>query len=250
MIRRLAAFVILSVLFSACGNAMQADEPMEIHVAQRMTGEVMEEIAEEVGGYELEEILYTETEPIFTKEPLPQHIIDLITGVTFHEDTPFGHDALTYLTITYADFDDESRVGHMIVAAEIGEEVLDIFRELYAIRFPIYQMRLIDYFDADDNLSLAANNSSAFNFRYIAGTTTISRHGFGMAIDINPIQNPYIRGETILPATGAAYLDRDNVRPGMIVKDCPVYTAFTSRGWIWGGDWTTPRDYHHFERRP
>ena len=256
MIRRLAFIVILSVVFSACGsmaeNALTPTEPREILIVREAPEEEPEteaEILEEGEGYEVDEALYIEFEPIFTAEPLPDHIIDLITGVTFHENTPFGFDALTYLTITHADFNDESRIGHMIVAAEIGEEVLDIFRELYEIRFSIYQMRLIDYFDADDNLSLEANNSSAFNFRYIAGTTTISRHGFGMAIDINPIQNPYIRGTTILPPAGAAYLDRDNVRPGMIVKGCPVYTAFISRGWIWGGNWTSPRDYHHFEKR-
>ena len=256
MTKRFGFIVILSVVFSSCGsvaeNPLTPTEPREIWVVGEAPEEEMEVEAEILGEgeeYEVDDVLYIEFEPIFTAEPLPDHIIDFITGVTFHENTPFGYDALTYLTITHADFDGESRIGHMIVAAEIGEEVLDIFRELYEIRFPIYQMRLIDYFDADDNLSLAANNSSAFNFRYIAGTTTISRHGFGMAIDINPIQNPYIRGDNILPPAGAAYLNRDDVRPGMIVRGCPVYTAFISRGWIWGGNWTVPRDYHHFEKR-
>jgi len=187
--------------------------------------------------------------PVFTYEPLPRHIIDLITGVTFHDNTPFSHDFLSYLTITHVDFDGENRIGHMIVAAEIATEVLDIFKEIYEGGFPIHSIRLIDYFDADDYLSLAANNSSAFNFRYIAGTNRISRHGFGMAIDINPIQNPYVRGDNIKPAAGAEYLDRDNVRPGMIVRGNVVYRAFTDRGWTWGGNWTLPRDYHHFERR-
>ena len=187
--------------------------------------------------------------PIFTREPLPRHIIDQITGVTFHDNTPFDHDYLTYLTVTHVNFDGESIIGHLIVAADIGDEVLEIFQEIYEGRFPIYSIRLIDYFYASDYLSMAANNSHAFNFRYIAGTNIISRHGFGIAIDINPIQNPYIRGDTVWPAAGAAYLDRSYVRPGMIIPGDVVYTAFTSRGWIWGGHWTTPRDYHHFERR-
>jgi len=187
--------------------------------------------------------------PTFTSEPLPYEIIQLITGSTFHENTPFGFDALTYLTISYINFDGISSVGNMIVAAHLGEEVLDIFRELYEHRFPIYQIRLIDYFDADDTLSMAANNSSAFNFRYIAGTSIISRHGYGLAIDINPVQNPYIVGGRVLPPDGENYLNREDIRPGMIVKGCIVYNAFTSRGWIWGGDWTSPIDYHHFEKR-
>jgi len=187
--------------------------------------------------------------PVFTSEPLPQHIIDQITGVTFHESTPFDHDFLTYLTVTHANFEGDSVIGHLIVAAELGEEVLDIFREIYEYRFPIHSIRLIDYYNACDQLSMAANNSHAFNFRYIAGTTRISNHGWGRAIDINPIQNPYIRGYTIWPYAGAVYLDRSYVRPGMIVPGDVVYTAFTSRGWTWGGHWTLPVDFHHFERR-
>lgn len=188
--------------------------------------------------------------PIFMSKPLPQHIINQITGVSFHEGwTPFGFDFLAYLTVTHADFEGNSRHGHMIVAADIADEVLAIFKEIYEARFPIYSIKLIDYFDAVDYDSLVANNSSAFNFRYIAGTNVISRHGFGMAIDINPIQNPYQRGQTIKPAIGEPYLDRSYVRPGMIIPGDAVYTAFISRGWIWGGNWTSPRDYHHFERR-
>ncbi|MCL2378662.1 MAG: M15 family metallopeptidase [Defluviitaleaceae bacterium] len=192
------------------------------------------------------EYLFT---PIFKREPLPEHIIQQITGVTFHETTPFGYDYLTYLTVTHVNFIGESVLGHLIVAASIGYEVLDIFREIYEGGFPIYSIKLIDYFDASDYLSMAANNSHAFNFRYIAGTTIISRHGFGMAIDINPVQNPYIREDVIWPAAGAEYLDRSYVRPGMIVPGGVAYNAFMSRGWIWGGYWTLPRDYHHFERR-
>ncbi|MDR2167074.1 MAG: M15 family metallopeptidase [Clostridiales bacterium] len=188
-------------------------------------------------------------EPIFTMEALPEHIIEKITGSSFHDSTPFPHAHLTYLTITYMDFYGESRLGNMIVAAEIGEEVLEIFREIYESGFPIAGMRLIDYYDASDYLSMAANNSVAFNFRYIAGTTTLSRHAFGMAIDINPIQNPFIRGDTILPEAGRAYINREDIRPGMIVPGDAVYNAFTERGWTWGGHWSVPQDFHHFERR-
>ena len=187
--------------------------------------------------------------PIFTSEPLPEHIIEFITGITFRDYAPFTTDFLAYLTVTHVDFDGNDRIGHLIVAAEIADEVLDIFQEIYASHFPIHSIQLIDHFGADDYYSMAANNSSAFNFRYIANTTTISRHGFGMAIDINPIQNPYIRGDNVLPTAGNAYLDRSDIRPGMITHGDAVYTAFISRGWTWGGNWTLPRDYHHFERR-
>jgi len=239
---RFAAILLLVPVLAACALAREVYDDYVAYIYEEA-----EEMIEEMTDIPQEEP-QEPPQPIFTGEPLPDHIIDFISGVSFGEDTPFDHSFLTYLTISHVGFDGESHVGHMIVAAEIGDEVLDIFRDIYEAHFPIYQMRLIDYFNADDALSLEANNSSAFNFRYIAGTTIISRHGFGLAIDINPIQNPYIRGDNIKPAAGAAYLDRDDIRPGMIIKGDPVYTAFISRGWIWGGDWTVPRDYHHFER--
>jgi len=187
--------------------------------------------------------------PVFTAQPLPQHIIDQIMYVSFHPRAPFDLYHLAYLTITHVDFYGYRRQGNLIVAAAIADEVLDIFREIYEGRFPIERVRLIDYYAADDYYSMADNNSVAFNFRYIAGTQTLSRHAWGMAIDINPVQNPFYRDGVILPASGEPYLNRSYVRPGMIVPGDVVYNAFTSRGWIWGGHWRVPLDFHHFERR-
>jgi len=187
-------------------------------------------------------------EPIFISEPLPEEIIQLIMGSSFHDNAPFTTSHLAYLTITHANFYGQSQIGHLIVAASIADEVLDIFRDIYEARFPIERMRLIDFYEATDYYSMADNNSVGFNFRYIAGTRTISRHGWGMAIDINPIQNPYQRGDTIWPVAGIPYLDRTNVRPGMIIHGDVVHQAFVSRGWIWGGSWRSPLDFHHFER--
>ncbi|MCL1996860.1 MAG: M15 family metallopeptidase [Defluviitaleaceae bacterium] len=192
---------------------------------------------------------YIPLQPVFTAEPLPYHIIELITDSSFHPHTRFGHYHLAYLTLTHIDFQGNRRLGQMIVAAQIAEEVLEIFQEIYEAQWPIERIRLIDFYDATDYYSMHDNNSVGFNYRNIAGTNTLSRHGMGMAIDINPVQNPYQRGQTIWPLIGADYLDRNNVRPGMITRGDAVYTAFISRGWIWGGNWTSPRDYHHFERR-
>ena len=186
--------------------------------------------------------------PIFAMEPLPEDIIQFIRGSSFHYEAPFDYSFLTFLTITFVDFYGQYRYGNMIVAYEIGPEVLEIFGEIFAYRFPIYGMRLIDYYYARDYYSMKANNTVGFNFRTIAGTSRLSRHAFGKAIDINPIQNPYIRGDTVWPAAGRYYMDRENIRPGMIVPGDVVYRAFISRGWTWGGNWRTPRDYHHFER--
>ncbi|MCL2044498.1 MAG: M15 family metallopeptidase [Treponema sp.] len=182
-------------------------------------------------------------------EPLSEEIIKKITGKSYKDNASIAYSDLVYLTIPYINFNGESCVGNMIVAAHLGKEVLDIFQELYENRFPIYKMQLIDYYDADDNLSMEDNNTSAFNYRYIANTARISNHGYGIAIDINPVQNPYITNYAILPPAGTGYLDRGYVRKGMIVKGDVCYRAFISRGWTWGGDWSTPKDYQHFEKR-
>ena len=209
------------------------------------------EVVGEFGEGEFDEDELEEDEPftpIFLAEPIPPFIAEKISGVSFHYHAPFGHDFLKYLTVTHVNFDGEYQLGQLIVAAELADEVLEIFRDIFEARFPIHSIKLIDYFDALDYYSLAANNSSAFNFRYIAGTTNLSRHAWGKAIDINPVQNPYYRNGTIKPAIGEPYLNRYYVRPGMIVPGDAVYTAFTSRGWTWGGNWASPRDYHHFQR--
>jgi len=186
---------------------------------------------------------------VFKAESLPSNIIEQIMGSSFHKNDHFGTEHLSYLTLTHVDFYGEIRRGNIIVAAEIAYEVLEIFEDLFLGGFPIARVRLIDYYNAQDYYSMADNNSVGFNFRYIAGTTILSRHALGMAVDINPVQNPYIRDETIWPLASIPYLDREYVRPGMIIPGDVAYNAFTSRGWIWGGHWSRPIDYHHFERR-
>jgi hypothetical protein len=192
----------------------------------------------------------TEDLPIFTSEPLPQAVETLIYGVSYKEVNgiePPAYSDLAYLTLSYVNFEGEHCVGNMIVAAELGDEVVEIFMELFENSFPIYQMELIDVFNADDDTSMAANNSSAFNFRLVKGTKRVSKHGLGTAIDINPVQNPYITGGRYSPPASEEYKDRSNIRQGMIIEGDVCYTAFTSRGWTWGGYWNN-KDYQHFEK--
>lgn len=186
--------------------------------------------------------------PVFTHEPIPEHIKELINGKSFKDNTPFDYSKLSYLIITYYNFDGEVCVGEMIVNAAVAEEVMEIFEELYMNRFPINKIELVDYYDANDALVMEANYSSSFNFRFIAGTQKISNHGYGLAIDINPVQNPYVRDGIVEPKSGIEYLDRSNIRKGMIAKGDETYQAFISRGWTWGGDWNEPKDYQHFEK--
>ena len=182
-----------------------------------------------------------------TSGPIPQTVRDQMIGKSWH----FGLgcpslDSLSFLQMPHFDFAGEVRRGELIVAADQAANVLQVFRKLYEARFPIERMVLVDEYDGDDDASMAANNTSAFNCRQVTGGTSLSAHSYGIAIDINPVQNPYVNGGTVLPDSGAAYTDRANVRPGMIVRPGVVVNAFEEVGWSWGGDFNSLKDYQHF----
>jgi hypothetical protein len=180
-------------------------------------------------------------------EPVPPAVRTSMTGVSWqpHPRCP-PFDALRLLRLRHHDFDGAVRDGELIVAAAVAADVLAVFERLFALRFPIARMELIDAYGGDDERSMAANNCSAFNFRTIAGTEMLSLHAHGTAVDINPVQNPYLASGTIQPAAAEAFLDRSQVRAGMIVRPGPMVEAFSDIGWEWGGDWQSRKDYHHF----
>lgn len=162
-----------------------------------------------------------------------------------------SRDELKLLSIPFVNFSGNEEIGEMVVAASVADDVISLFADIYAASFPIASMRLIDRFGGDDYASMDANNSSAFNCREIVGGTGLSEHSFGTAIDINPVQNPYVFDNNILPAAGEPYAvpsARVASVPGMIVADGPVVTAFKKIGWRWGGEWDSKKDYHHFSK--
>ena len=140
----------------------------------------------------------------------------------------------------------------MVVNTSIAEEVLEILRKLYDAAYPIERMRLPDYWDADDERLMTDNNSSCFNFRYVSHTKIVSKHGLGMAIDINPLYNPYHKKlangtEVIEPLAGRPYLDRSKKFDYKVNKGDLCYKLFIEKGFSWGGNWTNRYDYQHFE---
>lgn len=137
------------------------------------------------------------------------------------------------------------REGRLIVAADRAEAVAAIFGDLYAARFPMTSIIPVDAFGADDQRSMRANNTSGYNCRTVAGSTKLSNHALGLAIDVNPLVNPYVRGRTVDPPEGAPWADRSAQHPGMIRSGDAVVNAFAARGWKWGGYWSSP-DYQHF----
>ena len=181
-------------------------------------------------------------------EPIPLDIAAEMDGVSWRPDPRCPALAeLALIRLVHIDLAGAEREGDLVVAAALADDVARAFERIHAAGFPIERMERVDVFGGSDDRSMAANNSSGFNFRTIAGSDQLSLHALGRAIDINPLWNPYVVGDVVHPAAGSAFLDRAQVRPGMIVRPGPVTDAFDAIGWEWGGDWTRAvKDYHHF----
>lgn len=159
---------------------------------------------------------------------------------------PVPLDRLRLLTVTHWGFDRMPHQGEVVVHTDDAEKIRSVFAALFEAGFPIEQVRLVDEFGADDDRSMAANNTSGFNCRRARGSTRWSEHAYGRAVDINPVQNPYLTpGGDVVPPGGREFIRRDATRQGLITGDGPVVAAFTSIGWRWGGAWPNP-DYQHF----
>lgn len=155
---------------------------------------------------------------------------------------------LRYIKVGYVGFDGETHQGELVANREVSEDLLEIFKTLFENSYKIEKVKLVDDYEGDDNLSMADNNSSAFNYRVIPNTNILSNHAAGKAIDINPLYNPYIVGERILPPDGEKYVDRSLEDDRYIKKDDILYNTFISHGWSWGGEWTHAKDYQHFDK--
>jgi hypothetical protein len=160
---------------------------------------------------------------------------------------PVPLEELRLLTLTHWDLDGQARTGELVVHESVADDLVMVFGSLWDAGFPITRMELVDVFEGDDDRSMAADNTSAFNCREIAGRPGVwSNHAYGRAVDINPLRNPWVRGDRVDPPGGAAFLDRTADVPGLIREGDVVVAAFASVGWSWGGHWSTP-DYQHFE---
>jgi hypothetical protein len=154
---------------------------------------------------------------------------------------------LRLLTVSYWDFSGARRTGELVVHEDQAEQVLSVMKRLFELRFPIDRMELVDRYQGDDDRSAAADNTSAFNCRWVTGRPGVwSEHSYGWAIDLNPVQNPYVVSGKVSPPSAARYQDRSQKLPGMIHAGDTVVRAFASIGWRWGGGWSNPKDYQHF----
>lgn len=192
---------------------------------------------------------------LFLQSAIDSALSERIRGKSYKDYCTVPLSELRYLKVLHKNLAGETLVGEMICSRKISDDLTEIFKDLYRLDYPIERMVLVDEYDADDDLSMEANNSSCFNYRTIANTTKISYHGLGLAVDINPKYNPYVKkvGDVVKvwPASSDIYVeDRDNRDdiPYLIKKGDPCYQAFISRGFEWGGEWTSSKDYQHFEK--
>lgn len=164
---------------------------------------------------------------------------------SWHAGCPVSPAQLRMLTLPYRDFGGARRTGEIVVNARVVDDVVAVFRELYLAGFPLRSLRPVDVYGGDDNRSMAADNTSSFNCRNAVGGSGWSQHAYGLAVDVNPVENPYVYGAQVLPPAGAAYLDRSDHRRGMAYPGSVLNRAFARQGWSWGGLWSNP-DYQHF----
>ena len=176
-----------------------------------------------------------------------------MTGVSWRPGCPVPLEDLRRLTVTHWTFDGTTDVGTLIVHRDVADGLAGVFRRLFEQGFAIRQMVPVHTFGgtgnpedgADDYASIEADNTSAFNCRTAAGSSTWSQHAYGRAIDINPVQNPSVTAGVAAPPSGAAFVDRARIRPGMLVAGGAAVDAFDRIGWGWGGRWNSSKDYQH-----
>ena len=194
-----------------------------------------------------------ETEQAFYSTEITDELMERMRGRSWKDDCTLSREDLRYLHLLHRDPEGEIREGEMVCNVHIAETLLTIFRELFEAGYPIEKIRLVDEYDAVDELSMQDNNSSCFNFRFVSYTTRVSKHGLGLAVDINPLYNPYVKKVSgrlsIEPAAGAPYVDRSGEFPCKIDENDLCYRIFRAHGFEWGGSWKNSKDYQHFEIR-
>jgi D-alanyl-D-alanine carboxypeptidase-like protein len=182
--------------------------------------------------------------PEFSATVTPTRWVDIRS--TWRGGCPVHALELRLVRLSYWGFDGRAHLGRLVVHRRVTRDVVTVFRRLYAARFPIRRMVPVSRYGGSDDASMAADNTSGFNCRYVSGTRRWSMHAYGLAVDVNPVENPYVSAARISPPAGRRYADRARRRPGMAVAGGVLVKAFASVRWRWGGNWTGSPDYQHF----
>ena len=188
----------------------------------------------------------------FSIDTISDAVFLRMQGRSFPANCTTPRSELRYLRVLHRNAEDSVLHGELVCNKAIAEDLLDIFRKLYEAHYPIEHIRLIDDYEADDELSMRDNNSSSFCFRVVSGTTKLSKHARGLAVDINTRYNPYVRTRNgrrqVSPDNSLPYVDRTKSFPYKIEEGDLCYRLFIEHGFTWGGHWQTMKDYQHFEK--
>jgi poly-gamma-glutamate synthesis protein (capsule biosynthesis protein) len=180
----------------------------------------------------------------------------MIEGNSWREGCPVGLENLRYIQVSYHDYEGKTQVGELIMHKKAANEIVAIMKDLYEMDYPIYQMGLVSDFGADDYRSIEADNTSAFNCREVTGGKKWSKHAYGLAIDINPIENPYLKkgrhsshGKSLKFEKRVHQNNLGAQDHALLLKKDKATQSFIKRGWVWGGDWKYLKDYQHFQKK-
>lgn len=223
-------------------ESMKTEGKAEVNIKEMQAGDVVEDSV----------VTQTGMEQFFYREELTDEVFARMDGVSYPQNAQIGREELSYLRVLHTGFDKKTYVGELVVNQKIADDVLEIMKELYENHYPIEKMLLIDEYGADDETSMSDNNTSAFNYRTIAGTNRLSKHGQGLAVDINPRYNPCVRTKngitTVEPQNGSTYVDRNADFSYKITEGDLCLQLFSEHGFTWGGSWNSVKDYQHFEK--
>lgn len=231
-----AILISMMILMTACRQTVTPEE-----VTYGPGSVVPDELLEKYG-----------IDSFFVCMEIPDVIFEFMQGRSYKADCTIPRSDLRYLFILHRNLEGQSVVGELVVNKKISADILEIMRKLYELSYPIESVRLIDYFDADDVKSMEANNTSCFNWRLQSGSASNSKHAMGMAIDVNPLYNPYYKfpyvNRTVEPSVAEPYMDRMWDFPYKIEENDACCRAFAEHGFKWGGNWESLKDYQHFEK--
>lgn len=191
------------------------------------------------------------TENFFSVEPVGDKVFARMQGKSFpkEKNARIKRENLRYLRLLHYNYEGDIQTGELVCNSAVADELLGIFRELYNKGYRINKITLVDNYDGDDLKSMADDNTSSFNYRVVSGSTKLSRHALGMAVDINPLYNPYVTKNKVEPSQGRKYTDRSKKFDHKIDNNDLAVKLFKAKGWTWGGDWKSVKDYQHFEKR-
>ena len=254
---KITVILVVLITLTGCKSENHMPEPLPHTETPVITIEddtdkavAEDEVIEEVK--QPEEDTVPSAEESFYAEEINGDIFARMQGKSYPEGCTTARTDLRYLNLLYKDIDGNTHEGEMVCNVAIADTLIDIFRQLYENDYPIEKMRLIDDYDGDDDASMSDNNTSCFNYRIVSDTDHLSNHAYGLAVDLNPLYNPYIRqkdGQTVVePPEGEAYADRAADFDYKIDKDDLAYKLFTEAGFKWGGAWKSVKDYQHFEK--